>query len=59
MGHFSASETYADLYTVAVVQELLAAAQLDVEIVLARDGADVRVRLPRIGAWACGYLSFR
>ena len=31
----------------------------DVEIVLARDGADVRVRLPRIGAWSCGYLSFR
>ena len=31
----------------------------DVEIALVRDGSDVRVRLPRIGAWACGYLSFR
>ena len=31
----------------------------DVEIALVRDGTDVRVRLPRIGAWACGYLSFR
>lgn len=31
----------------------------DVEIVLARDGKDVRVRLPRIGAWECGYLSFK
>ncbi len=31
----------------------------DVEIALARDGASVRLRLPRIGAWACGYLSFR
>jgi len=30
-----------------------------VAITLVRDGADVRVRLPRIGAWACGYLSFR
>lgn len=31
----------------------------DVEIGLARDGKDVRVRLPRIGAWECGYLSFK
>ena len=31
----------------------------DVAIAFVRDGADVRVRLPRIGAWACGYLSFR
>ena len=31
----------------------------NLEIALVRDGADVRVRLPRIGAWACGYLSFR
>ena len=31
----------------------------DVAIALVRDGADVRVRLPRIGAWECGYLSFR
>ena len=31
----------------------------DVEIALVRDGADARVRLPRIGAWECGYLSFK
>ena len=31
----------------------------DVVIALVREGANVRVRLPRIGAWACGYLSFR
>ena len=29
------------------------------KIALVREGANVRVRLPRIGAWACGYLSFR
>ena len=31
----------------------------DAGIALVRDGADVRVRLPRIDAWACGYLSFK
>ena len=31
----------------------------DVVIALVREGANVRVRLPRIGAWACGYLSFK
>ena len=30
----------------------------DVEIALVRDGDVVRLRLPRIGAWECGYLSF-
>ncbi len=27
-----------------------------VALTIVRDGADVRVRLPRIGAWECGYL---
>ena len=31
----------------------------DAEIALVRDGDGVRVRLPRIGAWECGYLSFK
>ena len=30
-----------------------------VEIGLVRCGGDVRVRLPRIGAWECGYLIFK
>ena len=30
-----------------------------VELAVERRGGDVRVRLPRIGAWACGYLEFR
>ena len=31
----------------------------DVEIALTRDREDVLMRLPRIGAWECGYLSFK
>ena len=30
-----------------------------VEIGLARSGADANLRLPRIGAWECGYLAFK
>ena len=31
----------------------------DADITLARDGDAIRLRLPRMGAWDCGYLSFR
>ena len=30
-----------------------------VELAVERRGAEARVRLPRIGAWVCGYLDFK
>ena len=30
-----------------------------VEIPVARDGSSVRVRLPQLAAWSCGYLDVR